>query len=210
MLCCFIYLIIISEKFIGKLEDVKVLVNQLYEALNVQEYQLKNEKNLSTRLKSLQNEIEPLDKINQELDKQVKRRNFFWAWAGLGFLSAQFGFLMRLTWWEYSWDIMEPITYFLAYGTAIAAYSYFVLTKKECELSNLRERWHLLSLQKRAKEVGLDINKYDFLKNQIIETEANLELVRNHLRIHQPHVLSKALDSVTDSPCKPNCCAGDK
>lgn len=40
--------------------------------------------------------------------------------------------LDRLTWWEYSWDIMEPVTYFVTYGTAMAAYAYYVLTKQVC------------------------------------------------------------------------------
>ena len=52
------------------------------------------------------------------------------AWAGLGMMAVQFGFLARLTWWEYSWDIMEPVTYFVTYGTSMAMYAYFVLTKK--------------------------------------------------------------------------------
>ena len=51
-------------------------------------------------------------------------------WVGLGMMSVQFGVLARLTWWEYSWDIMEPVTYFVTYGTAMAAYAYFVLTKQ--------------------------------------------------------------------------------
>ena len=46
-------------------------------------------------------------------------------------MSVQFGVLARLTWWEYSWDIMEPVTYFVTYGTGIVAYAYFVLTKQE-------------------------------------------------------------------------------
>lgn len=45
-------------------------------------------------------------------------------------MSVQFGILARLTWWEYSWDIMEPVTYFVTYGTAMAGYAYFVLTKQ--------------------------------------------------------------------------------
>ena len=49
----------------------------------------------------------------------------------VGMMSVQFGVLARLTWWEYSWDIMEPVTYFVTYGTAIGAYCYFVLTKQE-------------------------------------------------------------------------------
>jgi hypothetical protein len=34
-------------------------------------------------------------------------------WAGLALMGVQFGALARLTWEEYSWDIMEPITYFV-------------------------------------------------------------------------------------------------
>ena len=45
-------------------------------------------------------------------------------------MALQFGFLARLTWWEYSWDIMEPVTYFVTYGTAMGAYAYYVLTKQ--------------------------------------------------------------------------------
>lgn len=45
-------------------------------------------------------------------------------------MATQFGVLARLTWWEYSWDIMEPVTYFITYGTAMAMYAYFVLTRQ--------------------------------------------------------------------------------
>lgn len=51
-------------------------------------------------------------------------------WVGLGLMGVQFGILARLTWWEYSWDIMEPVTYFVTYGTAMAAYAYYCLTKQ--------------------------------------------------------------------------------
>lgn len=45
-------------------------------------------------------------------------------------MAVQFGFLARLTWWEYSWDIMEPVTYFVTYATSMACYAYFVLTRQ--------------------------------------------------------------------------------
>lgn len=55
-------------------------------------------------------------------------------WVGLGLMSVQFGILARLTWWEYSWDIMEPVTYFVTYGTAMAAYAYYCLTRQVSKL----------------------------------------------------------------------------
>jgi len=45
-------------------------------------------------------------------------------------MGTQFGFFARLTWCEYSWDIMEPVTYFAGYATAIAMFSYYVITRQ--------------------------------------------------------------------------------
>lgn len=60
----------------------------------------------------------------------AEKKSSYLTWVGLGLMSVQFGVLARLTWWEYSWDIMEPVTYFVTYGTAMAAYAYYCLTKQ--------------------------------------------------------------------------------
>jgi len=65
-----------------------------------------------------------------ELARLAEKRTTTLTWVGLGLMSVQFGILARLTWWEYSWDIMEPVTYFVTYGTAMACYAYFVMTKQ--------------------------------------------------------------------------------
>lgn len=68
--------------------------------------------------------------VREELSKKAERRTTWVLWGGMAYMATQFGILARLTWWEYSWDIMEPVTYFITYGTAMAMYAYFVLTRQ--------------------------------------------------------------------------------
>ena len=68
--------------------------------------------------------------MQRQLAEKAEKRTTFLKWFGLGMMSLQFGILARLTWWEYSWDIMEPVTYFVTYGTTMGMYAYYVCTKQ--------------------------------------------------------------------------------
>ena len=81
-------------------------------------------------LEKLQLELKPLEELKTEIESRSAKRTTAVVWGGLAYMALQFGLLARLTWWEYSWDIMEPVTYFVGYGTAMAAYAYFILTRQ--------------------------------------------------------------------------------
>ena len=57
---------------------------------------------------SQRDELAPLEDSRKMLAEQAEKRSGNLTWLGLGLMSVQFGILARLTWWEYSWDIMEP------------------------------------------------------------------------------------------------------
>jgi hypothetical protein len=61
-----------------------------------------------------------------------RRRTRTYLWAGLGFLVVQWGVLARLTFWELSWDVIEPITYFLGSATTVLFYCYFMVCHPTC------------------------------------------------------------------------------
>ena len=56
----------------------------------------------------MRDELAPLEDSRKMLAAHAERRTQNLTWLGLGLMSVQFGILARLTWWEYSWDIMEP------------------------------------------------------------------------------------------------------
>ena len=101
-------LIALSDDELQRMGDVRGLVGQLYEALNVEEYQVQEEQKLVRELEAMKDELAPLEESRKILAEQAERRTTHLTWFGLGLMSVQFGILARLTWWEYSWDIMEP------------------------------------------------------------------------------------------------------
>lgn len=99
-------------------------------------------------------------------------------WLGLGLMSMQAGILARLTWFDYSWDIVEPISYFVSYSAVIGVYAYYVLTRKEYGYESASDRIFLRHFHKNAIKKDLDINRYNILKNSIFNLEKDLKNVQ--------------------------------
>lgn len=55
-------------------------------------------------------------------------------------LVTQFSLFLRLTFWELSWDVMEPIAYFVTLGTGIGMYIYFLATHQDFAYQNWLQR----------------------------------------------------------------------
>ncbi|KAM4592166.1 calcium uniporter protein, mitochondrial isoform 1-T1 [Odontesthes bonariensis] len=169
-----------------RLNDVKFLVQQLYTTLRIEEHQLSKERELIQRLEDLNSQLRPLEKVKDELSKKAARRTTWVLWGGMAYMATQFGILARLTWWEYSWDIMEPVTYFITYGTAMAMYAYFVLTRQEYVYPDARDRQYLLFFHKGVKRTRFDIEKYNKLKDDVAEVELDLKRLRDPLQLQLP------------------------
>lgn len=78
----------------------------MYGALNVDEHQLRTEREMTMELERLKGLLFPLEEKREQLNELSLKRTNTMTWVGLGLMSVQFGILARLTWWEYSWDIM--------------------------------------------------------------------------------------------------------
>lgn len=65
----------------------------------------------------------------------------------------------------------------------MACYAYFVLTRQDYLLPDVRDRQYLLSFHKRAKKNEWDVNKYNSLKEGIDRVEDELSKLRDHTKL---------------------------
>ncbi|KAL4239807.1 hypothetical protein ACF0H5_000610 [Mactra antiquata] len=174
-----------AESF-DKITEVKSLTAKLYSQLNVEEYQLRREGEIIEQLEDYKVQIAPYLEKKSEMEKKIASKNNLAMYAGSTLMGFQFGFFARLTWWEYSWDVMEPVTYFATYGAIIAMYAYFVVCAQEYNYVDAWDREFLSKFYKMARKEGFDIDEYNRLTNLIEQCESDLRRLRDPLQVHLP------------------------
>lgn len=109
-------------------------------------------------------ELKQLQKKKEEIDmlahKQVRRI----LWSGLGLIIAQSGLFFRLTFWEFSWDVMEPITFFATTTGAIIGYAYFLFTSRDPSYQDLLTRLFLSRQRKLYLKKNFNVERFKELQ----------------------------------------------
>ena len=78
--------------------------------------------------------MKPFFEQNEILRAKVAKKTAMVQYGILAFMAAQGGLMARLTYWEYSWDIMEPITFFLTYGCVIQVSAFITVPRYNPEV----------------------------------------------------------------------------
>lgn len=109
-------------------------------------------------------ELENLEKQKVEIDRVAESKVRSELWAGLFVLVAQTAALMRLTFWELSWDVMEPMCFFITSGYCGAAFLFYLITQKEPCFENLFHVRFVKKQKKLMKDCNFDRARYEDLK----------------------------------------------
>ncbi|KAI5107748.1 calcium uniporter protein, mitochondrial, partial [Silurus meridionalis] len=166
--------------------DLKDMVHRLHTALNLPEHHLNKERQLRQKLDILNKELIPLEQMKAHLVVRAEHRSSNALWGGLALLSVQGGALAWLTWWVYSWDIMEPVTYFITYSTSMGVYAYYVLTKQDYVYPDAKDRQFLHYFYKGARRQKFNVEKYNMLKDELALVEEDLRRLRNPNQLQIP------------------------
>ncbi|XVE69939.1 hypothetical protein DITRI_Ditri10aG0031500 [Diplodiscus trichospermus] len=109
-------------------------------------------------------ELEEMENQKAEIDKKAKALVRGELYCGLGFLVAQTLGFMRLTFWELSWDVMEPICFFVTSLHFALAYGFFLRTSTEPSFEGYFQHRFKAKQKKLMKVHRFNIEKYNKLR----------------------------------------------
>ncbi|XP_064859877.1 calcium uniporter protein, mitochondrial-like isoform X2 [Oncorhynchus nerka] len=176
----------VSSEHVVDVEDMKHMVQLLHTALHLPDHHLLKERQLLERLDGLKQDLSPLEQVKAQLARSAEFHSSRTLWTGVALLSVQGGALAWLTWWVYSWDVMEPVTYFLTYCTSIGVFSYYVLTKQDYVYPDAKDRQFLYYFHKGAKKERFNVQKYNELREELASVEEDLRRLRNPTQLQLP------------------------
>lgn len=127
-------------------------------------------------------ELEKLEKQKAEIDKNARSLVRLELQGGLGFMVIQTAWFMRLTFWDLSWDVMEPICFFVTSIYFIMGYAFFLRTSKEPTFEGFFQN-HLRTKQRKLMERNnFDLTRYNelrrafYLKEVVIDSPGKIKL----------------------------------
>ncbi|KAM7521093.1 hypothetical protein LguiB_020055 [Lonicera macranthoides] len=110
-------------------------------------------------------ELVEMEKLKAIIDKKAESLVRGELYCGLGFVVVQTLGFMRLTFWELTWDVMEPICFFVTSLHFAIAYGFFLRTSKEPSFQSYFQRRFKVKQEKLMKTHNFDIEKYNQLCN---------------------------------------------
>ncbi|KAM0931816.1 hypothetical protein ACQ4PT_000101 [Festuca glaucescens] len=112
-------------------------------------------------------EFELLKKKKDEIDRQAHKQVKRILWSGLLFLQTTLGLTFRFTFWEFSWDVIAPVAFFVTSSDLFVGYAYFLVTLRKLSYRSYMERLFETRRRKLYDKEGFDMEKYLEMEKQI-------------------------------------------
>ncbi|TFK25400.1 hypothetical protein FA15DRAFT_668468 [Coprinopsis marcescibilis] len=118
------------------------------------------------RLSKIERELHSLESIKRECDVEAHRGARRMAVTGFGMLVVYWASVARLTFWDYGWDVMEPVTYLSGLSTVVLGYLWFLYQGREVSYSSVLSQ----SISRRREILyhskGLDLSRWEELVSE--------------------------------------------
>ncbi|TFK31782.1 hypothetical protein BDQ12DRAFT_660071 [Crucibulum laeve] len=115
---------------------------------------------LRRRLGATEKKLQAMEGLKNECDREAHRGAKRMAMGGFAMLVVYWGAVARLTFWDYGWEIMEPITYLSGLSTVILGYLWFLYQGREVSYTSVLDRSISARREALYKARGLDIEQW--------------------------------------------------
>lgn len=109
-------------------------------------------------------ELQELETQKAAIDRKAETHVKQELWCGLGYLVIQTAAFIRLTFWELSWDVMEPICFYVTSMYFMAGYAFFLRTAKEPSFEGYFQSRFSARQKRLFTAKNFDIERYNELK----------------------------------------------
>lgn len=145
------------------------------QALSMPTLRAETKQSLETRLEALKARALELQPAYESIDSKASRSTNFIAYSVLGGLLFQWLLFARFTWWDFSWDVMEPVTYFtMTAELSIGGFLYYLYQGSEYTNTDIWTSLYNWRFRKIARRRGFDIEEWNAVNNGIIEAQKQI------------------------------------
>eukprot|EP01026_Neomeris_dumetosa_P046342 TRINITY_DN39431_c0_g1_i2.p1 TRINITY_DN39431_c0_g1~~TRINITY_DN39431_c0_g1_i2.p1 ORF type:complete len:327 (+),score=28.57 TRINITY_DN39431_c0_g1_i2:250-1230(+) len=125
------------------------------------------EDEIETKIQKLEQELLPLQQRKAQCDRKAEFWSLAFIWGGFVFLVCQFMVFFNFTFFTYSWDVMEPVTYFAGQVLVLLGYIYFLTTKEEFGFQNITDKLRTSFYKKSQQRERFDVERYNKLLRDV-------------------------------------------
>ncbi|CAL4913370.1 unnamed protein product [Urochloa decumbens] len=109
-------------------------------------------------------ELEAMEARKAAIDAEAAARVRRELWCGLGLVAVQTLGFMRLTFWELSWDVMEPVCFYVTSLYFMSGYAFFMRTATEPSFEGFFRARFAARQRRLMRARGFDVDRYNALR----------------------------------------------
>ena len=118
-------------------------------------------------LEKMRAEFDDFHNQYTEAKRRAESRSRMIVASGLILLCCQLAAFVRLTYYEFSWDVMEPISYFVGLTNAITVYIYYLWNRTDFSYESWERRLEGKHTEDYLRRRGVDLERYSALVRRL-------------------------------------------
>ena len=134
---------------------------------------------MEERLLTVKSQLIEMDAEYQLIRDRAARRAKLMDYGLFAAMAGQWSVLFRLTYWELSWDVIEPAGFFVGGATTLMSMAYFLKTRRDFTYEVMHDR--IISKYEKSlfEKKNFDIGKYRRLKVEAERLQASLDAAKD-------------------------------